>query len=305
MNDSSPRKRRRTMMRLYPDEEERDALEQEGYPPDGPGPEFMDMAMPDSEQYAPEEDDEDQIYMQQAATDTLLALQLLRSQFPAKAREVIVPFMLRSQLYSLVDDRTLVDRELDELRRDRVVRVLKLPTAPDDYAFMLSEDYATAVLQQQHLMQEAGTPVEQLQVFSWFRERVLARCPDNSITHHDVLRQLSADRKHKRRDEVTEQHISLLLNCGLLTRHLTQKDTYWFALAGIGPLIKSLVKGRKDLLGMLSRRRYPEMFVKELEQKKLSQSLLDSRFHIRDLIGLGSIAKVDTTSGPLLRIVKH
>ena len=55
-------------------------------------------------------------------------------------------------------------------------------------------------------------------------------------------------RKHKRRDEVTEQHISLLLNCGLLTRHLTQKDTYWFALAGIGPLIKSLVKGRKVCL---------------------------------------------------------
>ena len=55
----------------------------------------------------------------------------------------------------------------------------------------------------------------------------------------------SVCRKHKRRDEVTEQHISLLLNCGLLTRHLTQKDTYWFALAGVGPLIKSLIKGRK------------------------------------------------------------
>lgn len=56
---------------------------------------------------------------------------------------------------------------------------------------------------------------------------------------------------------------------------------------------------------MLSRRRYPEMFVKELEQKKMGQSLLDTRFHIRDLIGLGSITKVDTTSGTLLRIVKH
>jgi len=33
------------------------------------------------------------------------------------------------------------------------VRVLKLPTAPDDYAFMLSEDYAAAVQQQQQLMQ--------------------------------------------------------------------------------------------------------------------------------------------------------
>ena len=61
----------------------------------------------------------------------------------------------------------------------------------------------------------------------------------------------------------------------------------------------------QDLLSMLSRRRHPEIFIKELEQKKLSQSLLDSRFHIRDLIGLGSISKVETTSGPLIRIVKH
>lgn len=38
-------------------------------------------------------------------------------------------------------------------RRDRVVRVLKLPTAPDDYAFMLSEDYAAAVQHQEMLMQ--------------------------------------------------------------------------------------------------------------------------------------------------------
>lgn len=35
---------------------------------------------------------------------------------------------------------------------------------------------------------------EQLQVFPWFSQRVLARCSDNSITHHDLLKQLSADR---------------------------------------------------------------------------------------------------------------
>lgn len=58
-------------------------------------------------------------------------------------------------------------------------------------------------------------------------------------------RMLYGCRKHKRKDEITEQHISLLLSSGLLTRHLTQKDAYWFALAGIGPLVKSLVKGRK------------------------------------------------------------
>lgn len=63
-----------------------------------------------------------------------------------------------------------------------------------------------------------------------------------SCQHNCLLR---GCRKHKRKDAVTEQHMGLLLSSGLLTRHLTQKDAYWFALAGIGPLVKSLVKGRK------------------------------------------------------------
>ena len=47
----------------------------------------MDMAMSGSaDQYGTYGEDEDQLYMQQAPNDTLLALQLLRSQFPAKAR---------------------------------------------------------------------------------------------------------------------------------------------------------------------------------------------------------------------------
>lgn len=58
-------------------------------------------------------------------------------------------------------------------------------------------------------------------------------------------------------------------------------------------------------MGMLSRRRHPEIFIKELEQKKLGQSLLDTKFHMRDLLGLGSVEKVSTTSGPLLRMVKR
>lgn len=33
------------------------------------------------------------------------------------------------------------------------MRVLKLPTAPDDYAFMLAEDYDAAVQHQYQLMQ--------------------------------------------------------------------------------------------------------------------------------------------------------
>ena len=55
---------------------------------------------------------------------------------------------------------------------------------------------------------------------------------------------------------------------------------------------------------MLSRRRHPEMFVKELEKKKLRDSRLGMQFHVRDLLGNGQLQKSSTTSGPLLRVVK-
>ena len=55
---------------------------------------------------------------------------------------------------------------------------------------------------------------------------------------------------------------------------------------------------------MLSRRRHPEMFVRELEKKKLRDSRLGMQFHIRDLLGNGQLQKSSTTSGPLLRVVK-
>lgn len=48
--------------------------------------------------------------------DTLAATLLLRSQFPSVASKSTVPFALRSQLYTIVNDRTIVDRELDMLR---------------------------------------------------------------------------------------------------------------------------------------------------------------------------------------------
>ena len=64
---------------------QREALEEPGCPEEDAG--LMDMAMSGSgDQYETYGEDEDQMYMQQAPNDTLLALQLLRSQFPAKAR---------------------------------------------------------------------------------------------------------------------------------------------------------------------------------------------------------------------------
>ena len=63
-----------------------------------------------------DEDIEDDITAQDIPCDTMAATLLLRNQFPCTSTKGVIPFALRSQLYTIVNDRTIVDRELDMLR---------------------------------------------------------------------------------------------------------------------------------------------------------------------------------------------
>ncbi|XP_057484205.1 uncharacterized protein LOC130770687 isoform X4 [Actinidia eriantha] len=170
-------------------------------------------------------------------SDTLVALQIMRAQFPHLHKVSIQPFILRSQLYSSIKDRTQADRELELLRRDTVLRIFKLNTGQDDHAIMFMDDY----LNQCSFLSSGGN--------------------------------------------VKDQHISLLINAGLLTRQLIDPNMYWFAIPNVGSLLKGISQGRKELLSFLNRRKYKEMMLASLEKKNLRLSPLDMRFHLRDLIG--------------------
>ena len=59
----------------------------------------------------------------------------------------------------------------------------------------------------------------------------------------------------------------------------------------------------QEFVAALGRKRYKEAFLKDALKWKLRGSCLDARWHIRDLLGRGSISQTKTTSGPLLRLV--
>ncbi|KAL2454226.1 Serine-threonine protein kinase 19 [Abeliophyllum distichum] len=67
-------------------------------------------------------------------SDTVVALQIMRAQFPHIEK-----------LYSNIKDRTQVDRELESLRRDRVLRTFKLNTGQDDHVVMFMDDYLNQI----------------------------------------------------------------------------------------------------------------------------------------------------------------
>ncbi|XP_066375453.1 uncharacterized protein [Miscanthus floridulus] len=186
--------------------------------------------------------------------DTMIALQLMRAQFPKLDKVVAQPFIVQSQLYSSVKDRTQVDRDLESFKKDKVLRIFKLSSGQDDHAIMFMDDY----LKQCSLLSRGG--------------------------------------------DVTDKHITLLMNAGLLTRQLIDPNIYWFSIPRIGPILKGLSQGRKEILSLLNRRKYKEMLLSSLENTKLRLSPLDTRFLLRDLIGSGHIKTVQTPTGLLARI---
>ncbi|XVF21566.1 hypothetical protein REPUB_Repub12eG0100500 [Reevesia pubescens] len=220
----------------------------------------------------------------------------MRAQFPQIDKVAIQPFILQSQLYSSVKDRTQVDRDLESLRREKVVRIFKLNTGQDEHGIMFLDDYLKQIEHVVKRMEERKKG--DLEVFRWFKAHVIESKLEPSIEHQELCSLLSFG------ERVKDEHISLLINAGLLTRQLIDPSQYWFAIPNIGSILKGLSQGRKELLSLLNRRRYKEMMLAPLEKKRLRSSPLDMRFHLRDLIGSGHLKTAHTPTGIVVRVSK-
>ncbi|CAL5206870.1 unnamed protein product [Lathyrus oleraceus] len=229
-------------------------------------------------------------------SDTLIALRIMRAQFPQILNVSVEPFILKSQLYSSVKNRTQVDRELESLRRDKVLRLFKLNTGQDDHAVMFLDDYLKQIDRVFKRME--GKTRAEFEVFEWFKIHVLDSKLETGIEHQELCSLLSLGGK------VKDSHISLLINAGVLTRQLIDPNMYWIAIPNIGSLLKGLVQGRKEIISLLSRRQYKEMMLAVLEKKRLRMSPLDMRFHLRDLIGSGHLRSDQTPAGIIIRVSK-
>ncbi|CAM6118193.1 unnamed protein product [Calypogeia fissa] len=230
-------------------------------------------------------------------TDTLVALKMMCQQFPKSDQMAVRPFVLRSQLYSSVSDRTTADRDLEELKQQHTVRIFKLNSGQDDFAIMVMEDYLKQIEEEKKRM-EIKRPEEEISVFDWFATNVVPAHTGASIRQPHLLLLLNQAGKANDKD------VSLLINAGLLVRQIADETTYWFGIPNVGSLLKSLSAGRKELLSFLSRRRYKEMLQSVLEKKRLRSSQFNMRFHVRDLIGSGHLFSIHTPAGPLIRLTR-
>ncbi|XP_068671844.1 inactive serine/threonine-protein kinase 19-like [Montipora foliosa] len=217
--------------------------------------------------------------------DTKAAILFLKSIVPLNKFEGKIPaIILKHQIYCVVKDKTLVDRQLNNLWEENKICLFKLTSGSDEFGVVLTDDFIT------HIKKRVSDP-NVLLTIDKFVGNVLPYHTNVSISKRD------ASVKFK----LSEEEITHLVNSGILTTR--DVGSWWLSIPGAGVFMRNFSNGRKALIQMIRQRKYREILERELLRRNFdSHSKLGIAYHTYDIIGAEIVKSVETTSGRLLRL---
>lgn len=220
-------------------------------------------------------------------SDTKAALAYLRTLFNVHHFEGRVPpIILKHQLYSVIQNKTQADREVDQLRDKKEIKLFRFGRDVDEFCIVFSDDYLLHVRKQ---ADQQGISA----LINRFLPEIVEKFNDITFTRQTLCGAHG----------FSDRDITQLVHAGLLT--VRDVGSWWLSIPGAGIFMKSFTKGRQSLLRMIRKSRYREILQKELEARKLqSVKKLGMMYHIHDVIGAQLVTKIKTTSGIILRLDK-
>mmetsp|Transcript_8876 Transcript_8876/g.36665 ORF Transcript_8876/g.36665 Transcript_8876/m.36665 type:complete len:252 (+) Transcript_8876:491-1246(+) len=221
---------------------------------------------------------------------------------------------LRHHLYSFLDDRTAVDRDLQDLGRRGVVRLLQLPT--DDVGVMTADDWRDELVRARH-----RCPGDVVDAF----ERLASLRGGDLYVHEyavlgavgprgaDGLQALVAAGLLRRR---ADEHGSsaVAAHGGGPARSSSVSTTYWIACPSFtGDVAARVRKSRHALVKALTAAKFKQLNVDRSDRRPKIFKLLDDPdsklylgfgldFHLRDLVGQGLASLDHRANGRFLRL---
>ncbi|TGZ67309.1 hypothetical protein CRM22_004858 [Opisthorchis felineus] len=212
------------------------------------------------------------------------ALNFLYGVFPSLAfKPAIRPTLVRSQIYTLVNNRTLVDAHLNKLQNTGKIRLLKLEDETDDsLGIMLSEDYTAS-------FNDIGASEEDCKLFEKFISVVLTEQRALCVNKSTLLKTFS------------DAQITTLVQSGALTTRTS--GLWWISSPCLGRFLKAYRTGQRALLAMLRRQRFKELLLSDIAKRELGKgAILGYMYHVLAHLGSGTLVSVPTASGPLIRL---
>jgi len=197
-----------------------------------------------------------------------------------------------SQVYSLVSDRTAVDKDVAAACSSGLLRRLRLGSTPR-HALIFAQDYLALV----ERAAAAATDEALRSALTAFAARALpaALGPDVSS---ERLRSL-LDREGECDGPAA---VAALMRAGLLARNPSLPEVLVFCCPGLGALQRALEEGRRGVVAALRRRAQRQAFRDDLERIKLRGCCLPASFLIRDMLGSGALDSLKVSKGQVLRL---
>jgi serine/threonine-protein kinase 19 len=277
-------------------------------------------------------------------SSTNLAMQKLRGLFSSQMLQmrrytsnykfILPPIILRHMLYAMVEDRTEVDRQIDEYLKENKVRQFHLYTlGRDAIGYVFTEDYVNAIhkiidLQRRDLESHKKETTLNTEEVDKYALRLRKQREQNAVkfgnaidatSNAEELEKIVLERFEKdllpkcrdtfvSRDQVRtllacqDRHINVLIRLGLLT--IKDEASFWFSVPNVGLFLDYLVKGREELVERLKRKKYKEMMLHTMESTLMKKSPLGNMFHVRDLLGSGCAECIMTSNGAMIALRK-
>jgi len=214
---------------------------------------------------------------------TQKALQELALLFPEEKFCQRVPrVIMKHMVYSHVTNRTKVDKEIDELQHNGVIRMFKLGGEQESLAILFESDFIQLIKRR----------CNNSSLIEKFIKNVLTKIHDINI-----------DKSKLAQSGFSENDIKGLVEDRLLT--VRTPSTFWFCFPGAGEFMKSYIKGRQAIISAVKKSKYQQILQNELEARNMKKTVqLGVAYHIHDIIGADLVSCVSTSSGPLLRFSK-
>ncbi|MEQ2178443.1 hypothetical protein GOODEAATRI_014026 [Goodea atripinnis] len=115
--------------------------------------------------------------------DMKSTLEYLMTLFPRKLfNDTLPPIVLKHQLYSIHDDKTLVDKEVNKLQESGELLMFQLGFDSEAFGLVFASDYKTKVLAGEE-GKVTRTTVDK------FLEKVVSSCPDLSFSKDKMLKE--------------------------------------------------------------------------------------------------------------------
>ncbi|KAG1135698.1 hypothetical protein G6F37_002346 [Rhizopus arrhizus] len=235
---------------------------------------------------AQEEDEMKDDFVMQIASDSVNAASYLIG-----LNGTSVPVCFIHQIYSILPNPTLIDKELQEaIEKGEWRKFHVIGSVEDEYVIIKTEDYLKMMDEIKHEENNKAVFGNLVFISSSLFSDIQVDLFIRLIKDKRYYSQVTISTKDLNSFGINDADIKQLVMNGFLLPHL-QVGLYWFSIRKQGHFMTNISNGRSEITRILKKRATKDIMESLLKSKRLHKTKLNMEFLLHDLVGSGRVER--------------